>query len=1195
MLPLPKSPPKPNSDPPLLHKGQAITLYGAPPSYRALLLADWQRQTPGQWVVVVPDERAAAAWASDLAVVAPELKLLHFPAWDCLPYDRSPPHAAVMGQRLACLHQLHRDPNQPVILIAPMAALLQRVLPPSELALLAMPLKVGALLNRDNLLRWLTDQGFERVETVRESGQYAVRGGLLDLFTPAAALTEASALRLDFFGAELERLRLFDPLTQRSLQEIDQALLLPASELQLNEASIRRFRDGYRAQFGAAAMQDPIYQAIAEGRRFSGAEHWLPLFYDQLVSPLSYLRADAKLLLDEQVVERGQSFLASVQEYAGERQKLSQQKAGDSTYRPLTASALYLSAEEWQQGFAACAVGTWLTASRLPPSQNGMSMNAELGHNFVTTRQDPAQNLLAAVVAYIQAEWLAGQAVVLTYYSAGSGQRLLQLLREAGLTNLRKSEGLAGESLWPISPQPQLLELVQWPLPVGFRSPGLTVLSEADVFGERLGASPARSRARRAEHFIRDLTALLPGDLVVHSDHGIGRFEGLTMISAGDARHDCLCLVYADNAKLYLPVENLELLSRFGGEEAAANTPLDRLGGAAWQARKARVKKRLLEMAGQLIQTAAARQMAEAPVIVPDQTAYQAFCARFPYAETEDQEQAINDVLADLAAGKAMDRLVCGDVGFGKTEVALRAACAAALSGLQVAVVAPTTLLVRQHTANFRARFAGLPVRLGALSRLTSSAEAAQIKQALALGQVDVVIGTHALLSKSLKFAHLGLVIVDEEQHFGVAQKERLKELQSGVHVLTLTATPIPRTLQLALSGVRDLSLITTPPVDRLAVETHVMPADTVVLREALLHEYRRGGQSFYVAPRIEDLAKLEAQLAELMPELKLVIAHGGLSAGELEEVMGRFLDRRADLLLSTHIIESGLDIPHANTIIIHRADRFGLAQLYQLRGRVGRGKVRGHAYLTLPMGQVVAESATRRLQVMAGLDQLGAGFQLASHDLDLRGAGNLLGDEQSGQIREVGIELYQQMLTEAVATVKAGGKLGLTADAAEASGAVREDDWIPNIQLSQTALFIPETYIGDLNLRLQLYRRLAELRTAVEVEEMGVELIDRFGNLPPEVDNLLQLLLIKQRCKALNIGRLEAGPRAIVLSFYQNICPNPGALLQLISHDPIHFKLRPDQKLVYSLSGSIAQLSLLAACQMLLTRLGRLVAGSVA
>ncbi|MFN9253664.1 MAG: transcription-repair coupling factor [Holosporaceae bacterium] len=1172
---------------PPLTTGQAVTLYAAPQGYRALQLAGWQRAAPGRWLVVTADERSAASWAADLAVVAPELTVLPLPAWDCLPYDRSPPHAAVMGQRLATLYRLHAESDAPVIVIAPVAALLQRVLPAPELEKLAFPLKAGALLNRDNLLRWMNDQGYERMETVREPGQYAVRGGLLDLFAPAGD----QALRLDFFGAELERLRRFDPLSQRSLAEVEEALLLPASEISLNEATIRRFRDNYRATFGAAALHDPLYLAIAEGRRFSGAEHWLPLFYDQLASPLSYFGANTRVVMEEEeeVAPRSQAILQSVQEYAAARRQHA--RTGDTPYRPLAEGLLYLKAAEWQQALAAYPVGQWLARERLPTHLPGLaeqphwSAGGEQGFNFVTIRQDASQNLLAKVVDYIQAEWAAGQAVILTCYSEGSSQRLGQLLREAGLTNLRPAP------TWPNQPQPQLLEVVQWPLAAGFRSEGLTVISEADIFGERLGASPSRSqsRGRRAENFIRDLTALLPGDLVVHADHGIGKFEGLTMISAGGVRHDCLCLIYADNAKLYLPVENLELLSRFGGEEAAAGVALDRLGGAAWQARKARVKKRLLEMAEQLIHTAASRAMAQAPEIAPDQAAYQAFCARFPYAETEDQEQAIADVLADLAAGKAMDRLVCGDVGFGKTEVALRAACAVALSGWQVAVVAPTTLLVRQHAANFTNRFGGLPVRLGALSRLTPAAVATDTKKALANGQVDVVIGTHALLSKSMNFARLGLVIVDEEQHFGVAQKERLKELQAGVHVLTLTATPIPRTLQLALSGVRDLSLITTPPVDRLAVETHVMPFDPVVLREALLHEYHRGGQSFFVVPRIEDLPKLQEELAELVPEIKIAVAHGGLSAGDLETVMGQFLDRRADLLLCTHIIESGLDIPHANTIIIHRADRFGLSQLYQLRGRVGRGKVRGYAYLTLPAGQVVTESATRRLQVMAGLDQLGAGFQLASHDLDIRGAGNLLGDEQSGQIREVGIELYQQMLADAVTMVRAGAKAGGLAGGADLANNPALD-WTPTIQLSDTALFIPEDYIGDLNLRLQIYRRLAELATAAEVEAMAVELIDRFGKLPAQVDNLLQLIAIKQACKSLNIDRLEAGAKAVVLSFHNHQCPNPTALVQMIASDPIRFKLRPDQRLVYSLGGSLTQLSALAACQHLLARLGKLV-----
>jgi transcription-repair coupling factor (superfamily II helicase) len=533
---------------------------------------------------------------------------------------------------------------------------------------------------------------------------------------------------------------------------------------------------------------------------------------------------------------------------------------------------------------------------------------------------------------------------------------------------------------------------------------------------------------------------------------------------------------------------------------------------------------------------------------------YDEFCARFPFPETEDQLRAIEDTLADLAAGKPMDRLVCGDVGFGKTEVALRAAFLAVMAGKQVAVVVPTTLLARQHYRTFRERFAGLPVRIAQLSRLVGAKEAAQAKEELAKGRVEIVVGTHAILSKSIVFRDLGLLIVDEEQHFGVKQKERLKALREDVHVLTLTATPIPRTLQLAMSGVKEMSLIATPPVDRLAVRTFVLPYDPVIVREAILREHYRGGQTFYVCPRVADLAELQERLAKLVPEVKVAVAHGQLAATQLEAVMTDFYDRKYDILLSTNIVESGLDIPTANTMVIHRADMFGLAQLYQLRGRIGRAKLRGYAYFTLPPGRILSAAAEKRLHVMQTLDSLGAGFQLASHDLDIRGAGNLLGEEQSGHIREVGIELYQQMLEEAVVAARAGGA---AAEEAAAQG------FTPQINIGMPVL-IPDSYVADLNLRLGLYRRLSILVDRAEIDAFAAELVDRFGPLPPEVDNLLQIMAIKRLCREAGVERLDAGPKGATVAFHKNAFGNPAGLIAFIQQQAGEVKLRPDHTLVY-------------------------------
>ena len=691
--------------------------------------------------------------------------------------------------------------------------------------------------------------------------------------------------------------------------------------------------------------------------------------------------------------------------------------------------------------------------------------------------------------------------------------------------------------------QPALMVL---PLDHGFTTPEVAVLTEQDMLGDRLVRR--RKRKKSADAFLAEIASLSPGDLVVHADHGIGRYEGLTQIPVSKTPHDCVAIEYAGGDKLYLPVENIELLSRYGSESEGVT--LDRLGGEAWQRRRARMKERIREIAGELIKTAAERATRTAPVAEPD-SAFPQFVDRFPYEETDDQDRAIADVLQDLDAGKPMDRLVCGDVGFGKTEVALRAAFVVAMAGMQVALICPTTLLARQHYSNVVERLQGFPVEVGRLSRLVPAAEAKRTKEGLERGTVDIVIGTHALLAKGIKFKRLGLVIVDEEQHFGVTHKERLKALKADVHVLTLTATPIPRTLQMAMSGLRELSVIQTPPVDRLAVRTYVTPWDPVVVREALLREHYRGGQSFFVAPRVADLPDLEQWLRDEVPEVKAITAHGQMSPTEVEERMSAYYDRKYDVLLSTTIVESGLDIPSANTLIVHRADRFGLAQLYQLRGRVGRSKVRAYAYLTTPANRVITETAQKRLQVLADLDSLGAGFQLASHDLDIRGAGNLLGEEQSGHIKEVGFELYQSMLEEAIVEQKAGG-------------IPQREEFSPQISVD-APIMIPEAYVPDLDLRMGLYRRLGDLEDKQAIEEFAAELIDRFGPLPEETSNLLKIIETKLNCKKAMIAKLDLGAKGAVVTFADSGFPDLQGLLDYIDRLKGAAKLRPDSKLAVS------------------------------
>jgi len=915
---------------------------------------------------------------------------------------------------------------------------------------------------------------------------------------------------------------------------------VPTSEARLDEETIKRFRMGYVAEFGGQTKGDAFFEAVSQGRRHPGLEHWLPLFADGLETLFDYLPG-VPVVIETLIEEAAGERLAQIADYYAARREV--MEAGQSPlYKPLPPERLYLAEAEWKARLAEAAL-VRLTPFAMPEARDVIDAGGKAGRTFATERADENRNLFDAVVAHARALEAANKRVVFAFWSEGSRERMQHVLLDHGLSNLRLvanfnetralSKGAYG--------------LAVLGLETGFESGDAAIISEQDILGDRL-ARPRR-RQRRADDFITELTSLSAGDLVVHIDHGIGRFAGLKTIEALGAPHDCLEIRYHGGDRLFLPVENLELLSRYGDEETAAE--LDRLGGLGWQSRKARLKTRIREIAAELVRVAAARKLREAPKLTVSEGLYDEFCARFPYEETDDQDVAIDAVTGDLAAGRPMDRLVCGDVGFGKTEVALRAAFITALSGKQVAVVVPTTLLARQHFLTFSERFRGFPVRVAQASRLVSSGEMAKMREGLATGTVDIVIGTHALLAKSVKFKDLGLVVVDEEQHFGVAHKERLKQLRHEVHVLTLTATPIPRTLSLALAGVRELSIIATPPVDRLAVRTFITPFDPLVVREALLRERYRGGQAFYVCPRIEDIAGIRAFLEKNVPEVKVAIAHGQMPARELEDIMGAFYEGKFDVLLSTTIVESGLDIPTANTLIVHRADRFGLAQLYQLRGRVGRAKTRAYAILTMPSDKPVTAQAERRLKVLQSLDSLGAGFELASHDLDIRGAGNLLGEEQSGHIREVGYELYQEMLAEAVAALEAG------------SDQPAADKWSPQIAAGIPVL-IPEDYVPDLAVRLGLYRRLADLESDAEIEAAGAELVDRFGKLPSEVETLLKVVAIKALCRRANVERIEAGSKGAVIAFRDNKFDNAEGLLAWIAANSPLAKIRPDQKIVW-------------------------------
>lgn len=1122
--------------------GAAITLGDVPVMAQSYVLTQLVAQTGNPVVMILPQDKDMETVASLCRFLAPTYTVLTLPAWDTLPYDRISPSPHITATRLKVLSALTDTASRtPYILLTTLNAATQKLPPRSLFETARFVIRKDVSLDRDALFSFLAANGYSRVGKVMEAGEFAVRGSLIDVFPSG----HGEAIRIDLFGDEVESLRRFDPMTQLSETAVDELELRPVNEVLLQPDTISRFRARYLELFGSVTRDDPLYTSISEGRTYAGMEHWLPLFYERLDTIATYTPS-ATICFDHRIAAMHADRDEMIADYYNARRT---HLANDTThYHPVPPEQLFLNEAQSEQ--------IWQRHARIVLSPYACEHKENLGlrpsPQLFNRRHEAGQHVKDVIQEYLQQ---AALPVIIAANSAGSADRIRKMLE--------------------IPPEQDKIRLEILPVEQGFTCPEFILLTEQDLFGERIIRT--QRRRKKSEAFMAEAASFIEGELIVHREHGIGRFESLVTVEVNDTKHDCLKLIYEGGDKLFLPVENIDLVSRYGTAEG--EVALDKLGGVAWQKRKSALKKRLKMAAEALIKVAAERAATPAPVLAADAGLYDEFCARFPYTETEDQLQAIEEVRADLLAGNAMDRLICGDVGFGKTEVALRAAFIAASQGIQVAVIAPTTLLARQHFRTFHERFRDLPVTVRMLSRMVTAKESAETKALLVEGKVDIVIGTHALLANGVAFKNLGLLIVDEEQHFGVAQKEKLKQLKTNIHVLTLSATPIPRTLQLSLAGVRELSLITTPPVDRLAVRTYVMPYDPVVLREAILREYHRGGKIFYVTPRVKYVAELEAKIRELVPEIKMIAAHGQMGAVTLDKTMNAFYDGQYDLLLSTSIIESGIDIPTANTMIIDRADMFGLSQLYQLRGRVGRSKTRAYAYLTLPHGKTLTREAERRLEVMQQLDSLGAGFQLASHDMDIRGFGNLLGEEQSGHIKEVGIELYQAMLEEAIA--------GRCARHNKRESDVTTDSWSPQINLGMSVL-IPESYIEDLPLRLSLYRRAGTLASQAELEAFAAELIDRFGPSPAEVEHFIAILSIKLLCKQAGIARLDVGPKGVVLAFHNNRFANPPALIDHISKHTGRMKLRSDQTLFIA-AESASDAARMALANRVVTEVGTL------
>jgi transcription-repair coupling factor (superfamily II helicase) len=1090
---------------------------GFPGAAAALAIAETALRHAGPVVAVVSNEQRAYRLEEELRFfLGGRLPLTHFADPETLPYDPFSPHQEILSQRLAALYRLpHQERG---VLIATAGTLLERLPPRAWLEGRAFLLRTGERLDAQAFRARLVAAGYQHVSEVQAQGEFAVRGALIDLFPMGAQ----AAYRLDLFDETVESIRVFDPETQRSTDTVQEVRLLPAREFPTDPQGIETFRRRWRESFPGDPARSRIYAQVSKGLLPGGIEAWLPLFFEQgaTASLFDYLPAHS-LVVEADPLEHA---LAAEWKQIEERH----QRYSGNLERPLLKPAeLYLTPAEVRTRFSAHAI---VELRDEPGEQPGDLQAAPLPAGSEAVRK-----LLAE----------ANCRVLFIAESPGRREALLDWLGPQGI----QARPLTG---WPeFLADGKRYGVALGPLQEGLRLPdGTLLIAEAQVFGRRApAAARRRARVRDPETILRDLTDLAPGTPVVHVLHGVGRYQGLTRLDAGGVEAEYLVLEYAGGDKLYVPVAALHQVHRYTGAETEA-APLHALGSERWAKARARARERAADVAAELLAIQARRATKPALRLRSDAADYARFCAGFPFETTPDQQKAIDAVLAELDCERPMDRVVCGDVGFGKTEVALRAAFVAARAGKQVCVLAPTTLLVQQHEKNFQDRFADWPIRVAGLSRLRGGKEQAALLEGLRAGTIDIVIGTHRLLQDDVRFKDLGLVIVDEEHRFGVRHKEKLKNLRAEVHLLTLTATPIPRTLNMSLAGLRELSIIATPPETRLSIRTFVCEWDSALVYEACLRELRRGGQVYVLHNEVRDIERFAAELQKLVPEGRVRYAHGQMRSRELEQVMLDFYHARFNILVCTTIIESGIDVPTANTILIDRADTFGLAQLHQLRGRVGRSHHRAYAYLFVPSKRALSPDAARRLEAIEALGELGSGFTLATHDLEIRGAGELLGERQSGQIEEVGFTLYAQMLAQAVSALKTG-----RLDDRPFGQAACEVD------LGVSAL-IPEAYVPDVHTRLTLYKRLAETRSAQELAELKVEMIDRFGPLPPQAERLFENTRLRQRGESLGIVRIRAGTQSAILDFDAHPRIEPARLIRLIQSQPRVYHLEGEKKL---------------------------------
>ena len=1101
-------------------------------SSRALLVAEAARSHDGLLVAVTRDTQRAHALEEELRIFAGNLPVLHFPDWETLPYDVFSPHPDIVSQRISTLYQL--PSTRRGVLVVPIATLMQRIAPRSHITGAGLMVKKAQKLDLASEQRRLEAAGYRNVPQVAEPGDFAVRGALIDIFPMGAA----EPYRIELFDDEVESIRSFDPETQRSQQQVERIELLPGREFPLTDNAAKDFRTRLRERFPIDVRRCPLYQDMKEGVTPGGIEYYLPMFFEQTATLFDYLADSAVFLLGEGALESAEQFWTQT----GERYD---QRAHDIERPVLPPAELYLPPELLREQLNKRLRVELVESGHEHALPSGTQPAPELPLN--RKGEEPGTSLRHFLANY------PGR-VLIASDSAGRREALIEQLASTGL----KPDTVEGWQGFLSGGSKLRLAITIAALEQGFAltDPAITVLTERELFGERVRTERKRRRgaARDPESIIRDLTELTIGAPIVHVDHGVGRYQGLVSMVLGGMEGEFLTIEYAKGDKLYVPVAQLGLVSRYTGT-APELAPLHSLGGDAWERARRKAAEKVRDVAAELLAIYAQREARGGESLPIDRQLVEEFGASFPFEETPDQQQAIDAVLSDLAAPRAMDRVICGDVGFGKTEVALRAAFAAATAGRQVAVLVPTTLLAQQHYRNFADRFADWPVRVDVLSRFKSTKEVNEALKRLADGQIDVIIGTHKLLQPDIKFKNLGLVVVDEEQRFGVRQKEQLKKLRAEVDLLTMTATPIPRTLNMAMSGLRDLSLIATPPAHRMAVRTFIAAWEPALIREAFQRELARGGQVYFLHNEVDTIERTTRELQELIPEARIGVAHGQMPERELERVMADFHRQRFNVLVCTTIIETGIDIPTANTIIINRADRFGLAQLHQLRGRVGRSHHRAYAYLVVPDRKAMTADAEKRLEALASLEELGAGFTLATHDLEIRGAGELLGDEQSGQIQEIGFGLYTELLERAVRALKSGKLPDFDLSSEHET----------EVELHLPAL-IPDDYLPDVHTRLTLYKRIASARNEDHLRDLQVEMIDRFGLLPDPAKQLFAVAQLKLMATPLGIRKLDFGANGGRITFRDKPEVDPMAIIRLIQSQPRVYKLDGQDKLKVNL-----------------------------